>query len=219
MGCKNRIYHLSAINSQIFVNQIITFHICIVKPDRPTTLDGLNPGEDENMINKIIYNQQPSSIIAATENEAMTSNGFKAIFTTTATDGKDVKITIEHNHEDGSDFISPLWGVVAAANAYAAVPTALLGSASKAAILKDFGVAVFGDEEQFIRAFNTAAMRLAVYKSFADWCEANDVDRFAVAQNIVFDGYDMYSRVQDSGVEAVYGDLVRYYGEPIFEIC
>ena len=62
-------------------------------------------------------------------------------------------------------------------------------------------------------------MRLAVYKSFADWCEANDVDRFAVAHNIVYDGYDMYTRVKDSGVEAVYGELVEYYGEPIFEIC
>ena len=46
-----------------------------------------------------------------------------------------------------------------------------------------------------------------------------DVDRFAVAQNIVYDGYDMYTRVKDSGVEAVYGELVEYYGEPIFEIC
>lgn len=170
------------------------------------------------MKNKIIYNQQPSSIIAATENEAMASNGFKAIFTTSATDGKEVKITIEHNHEDSSDFISPLWGVVAAANAYAAVPTALLGSVSKAAILKDFGVAVFGNEEQLIRAFNTATARLAMFRSFIDWCEANDVDRFAVAQNIVYDGYDMYTRVQDSGVEAVYGELVEYYGEPIFEL-
>lgn len=164
------------------------------------------------------YNQQLSSVVAAAENEAMTSNGFKATFTTTATDGKDVKITIEHNHEDGSDLISPLWGVVAATNAYAAVPTALLGSASKAATLKDFGVEVFGNEALLIRTFNTAAMRLAVYKSFADWCEANDVDRFAVAQNIVYDGYDMYSRVQNSGVEAVYGELITYYGEPIFEL-
>ena len=163
--------------------------------------------------------KQPSSIIAATENEAMTSNGFKAIVTTTATDGKEVKITIEHNHEDGSDLISPLWGVVAAANAYAAVPTALLGSTSKAAILRDFGVEVFGDEKQFIRAFNTATARLAMFRSFMNWCEVNDVDRFAVAQNIVYDGYDMYTRVQDLGVEAVYGDLVGYYGEPIFEIC
>ena len=219
MGSKNRIYHLSAINSQIFVDQIITSHICIVKPDRSTTLDGLNPGEDEYMNNINNYIQQPSSAMAATESEAMTSNGFKAIFTTTATDGKEVKITIEHNNEDGSDFISPLWGVVAAANAYAAVPTALLGSASKAATLKDFGVEVFGNEALLIRTFNTAAMRLAVYKSFADWCEANDVDRFAVAQNIVYDGYDMYTRVKDSGVEAVYGELVEYYGEPIFEIC
>ena len=218
MGCKNRIYHLSAINSQIFVNQIITFHICVVKLDRPTTLDGLNPGEDEYMNNINNYIQQPSSAMTATESEAMTSNGFKAIFTTTATDGKKVKITIEHNHEDGSDFISPLWGVVAAANAYAAVPTALLGSASKAAILKDFGVAVFGNEEQLIRAFNTATARLAMFRSFMDWCEANNVDRFAVAQHIVYDGYDMYSRVQDSGVEAVYGELITYYGEPIFEL-
>ena len=216
MGSKNRIYHLSAISSQIFVNQIITFHICIVKPDRSTTLGGLNPGEDEYMNNINNYNQQTTNVMAATENEAMTSNGFKAIFTTTATDGKDVKITIEHNHEDGSDLISPLWGVVAAANAYAAVPTALLGSASKAAILRDFGVAVFGDEKQFIRAFNTATARLAMLRSFIDWCETNEVDRFAVAQNIVYDGYDMYSRVQDSGVEAVYGELITYYGEPIF---
>ena len=145
MGSKNRIYHLSAINSQIFVDQIITSHICIVKPDRSTTLDGLNPGEDEYMNNINNYIQQPSSAMAATESEAMTSNGFKAIFTTTATDGKEVKITIEHNNEDGSDFISPLWGGVAAANAYAAVPTALLGSASKAATLKYFGVEVFGN--------------------------------------------------------------------------
>lgn len=162
--------------------------------------------------------QQPSNVMAATETEAITSNGFKAIFTTTATNGKEVKITIEHNNEDGSDLISPLWGVVAAANAYAAVPTALLGSASKAVTLKNFGVEVFGNEELFIRTFNTAAMRLAVYKSFDDWCEANEVDRFAVAQNIVYDGYDMYSRVQDLGVEAVYGELVGYYGEPIFEL-
>ena len=165
------------------------------------------------------YRQEALGARTANSNEAMTSNGFKAIFTTTATDGKEVKITIEHNHEDGSDFVSPLWGVVAAANAYAAVPTALLGSASKATTLKDFGVEVFGNEALLIRTFNTAAMRLAVYKNFADWCEANDVDRFAVAQNIVYDGYDMYTRVKDSGVEAVYGELVEYYGEPIFEIC
>lgn len=164
------------------------------------------------------FEQEAQGARTATENEAMTSNGFKAIFTTTATDGKDVKITIEHNNEDGSDLISPLWGVVAAANAYTAVPTALLGSASKAAILRDFGVAVFGDEKQFIRAFNTATARLAMLRSFIDWCETNEVDRFAVAQNIVYDGYDMYSRVQDSGVEAVYGELVEYYGEPIFEL-
>ena len=164
------------------------------------------------------FEQEAQGARTATESEAMTSNGFKAIFTTTATDGKDVKITIEHNHEDGSDLISPLWGVVAAANAYAAVPTALLGSASKAAILKDFGVAVFGNEEQLIRAFNTATARLAMFRSFMDWCEANNVDRFAVAQNIVYDGYDMYTRVQDSGVEAVYGDLVGYYGESIFDL-
>lgn len=219
MGSKNRISHLSATNAQIFANQIITSHICVVKLDRSTTLDGLNPGEDEYMNNINNYIQQPSSAMAATESEAMTSNGFKAIFTTTATDGKEVKITIEHNNENGSDLISPLWGVVAAANAYAAVPTALLGSASKAAILRDLGVAIFGDEKQFIRAFNTATARLAMLRSFIDWCETNEVDRFAVAQNIVYDGYDMYSRVQDSGVEAVYGDLVRYYGEPIFEIC
>ena len=71
------------------------------------------------------FEQEAQGARTATENEAMTSNGFKAIFTTTATDGKDVKITIEHNNEDGSDLISPLWGVVAAANAYTAVPTAL----------------------------------------------------------------------------------------------
>ena len=164
------------------------------------------------------FEQEAQGARTATENEAMTSNGFKAIFTTTATDGKDVKITIEHNNEDGSDLISPLWGVVAAANAYAAVPTVLLGSASKAAILRDFGLAVFGDEKQFIRAFNTATARLAMLRSFIDWCETNEVDRFAVAQNIVYDGYDMYSRVQNSGVEAVYGELITYYGEPIFEL-
>ncbi len=164
------------------------------------------------------YNQQPSRVMAATENEAMTSNVFKAIFTTTATNGEEMKITIEHNDVADSNFISPLWGIIAAANTYAAIPSLILGATSKAEILKTLGTEIFGGEDHFIIAFNTAAIRLATHSNFIEWCEANEVNRFAVAQNIVYDGYDMYSRVQDSGVEAVYGDLVGYYGEPIFEL-
>lgn len=164
------------------------------------------------------YNQQPSRVMAATENEAITSNVFKAIFTTTATNGEEMKITIEHNDVADSNFISPLWGIIAAANTYAAIPSLILGATSKAEILKTLGTEIFGGEDHFIIAFNTAAIRLATHSNFIEWCEANEVNRFAVAQNIVYDGYDMYSRVQDSGVEAVYGDLVGYYGEPIFEL-
>lgn len=117
-----------------------------------------------------------------------------------------------------SNLISPLWGIVAAANTYAAIPSLILGATSKAEILKNLGTEIFGGEDHFIIAFNTAAIRLATHRSFADWCESNEVNRFAVAQNIVYDGYDMYTSVQESGVEAVYGDLVGYYGEPIFEL-
>lgn len=164
------------------------------------------------------FEQEAQGARTATENEAMTSNVFKAIFTTTATNGEEMKITIEHNDVADSNLISPLWGIVAAANTYAAIPSLILGATSKAEILKNLGTEIFGGEDHFIIAFNTAAIRLATHRNFIEWCEANEVNRFAVAQNIVYDGYDMYTRVQDSGVEAVYGDLVGYYGEHIFEL-
>lgn len=170
----------------------------------------------EQNINNSLVAAQGAGTMSAVESEI--SNGFEAIFTTFATDGSEVKITIKQNDVVESDETTTLWGVVAAANTYNATPSILLDNKTKADVLKKLGTEVYGSAELFIRAFNTATTRLAMLRSFIDWCETNEVDRFAVAQNIVYDGYDMYSRVQNSGVEAVYGELITYYGEPIFEL-
>lgn len=170
------------------------------------------------MKNLINFKQEAQGARTANTNEVMASNGFNAIYTITATDGQAVEINVSLNDARTSDSLTPLWGVTAAANAYLATPSILLDASSKAEILKYLGTEVYGSEEELIRAFSIATMRLAVHKSFAEWCESNEVDRFAVAQNIVFDGHDMYKKVMDFGVQAVYGDIITYYEVPVFTL-
>lgn len=145
------------------------------------------------------------------------TRGYKAIFTANATDGQEVKITVEHEDANTPYLASPIWCAVEATKAYVSIPTALLSEASKAEYIKTFGKELYGSEEALVEAYKGMAAALTNTQDFYQWCSLNDVDHMAVAQNIVYDGAYMYDLVMKQGVENAYGDLISYYGFRIFD--